>query len=79
MGFIYEGQHIRSDAPGNIHYGYVGAAAEWKTSTLMYAAGTVQQFSGGNGLPAAQSAFFYGDNPVDQANVLWGINMYYNR
>jgi len=50
-----------------------------KTSTLMYAAGTVQQFSGGNGLPAAQSAFFYGDNPVDQANVLWGINMYYNR
>jgi len=58
---------------GNIHSRYVGAAADGKTSTLMYAAGNVQQFSGGNGYPRHQSAFFYGDNSGRSSEVFGKI------
>jgi RHS repeat-associated protein len=79
LGFIYDGQHISSDAPGNIDYGYVGAAPFWSSpQLLLYEAGKAQQ-SAGTSQPQWQNEYFHGDDPVDQVNILWGINMYYNR
>jgi len=80
-GFIFDGKHVNSDAPGNIHYGYVGASAFWDKlpgtgpQLLLREAGAVQTKS----QPEWQNSNFYGDDPVDQVNILWGIDMYYNR
>jgi RHS repeat-associated protein len=83
-GFVYDGKQIPSDAPGNIHYGYVGAAAVWSSPELLgpgfllQQAGVAQQ-AAGTSQPQWQNSNFYGDDPVDQVYILWGINMYYNR
>jgi RHS repeat-associated protein len=79
MGFIFNGQHVSSDAPGNLQFGYVGAAAVWSTpQILLVGAGAAQQ-KAGTSLPIYQNQYFHGDDPADQVNILWGINMYYNR
>jgi RHS repeat-associated protein len=83
-GFVYDGKQVPSDAPGNIHYGYVGAAAAWSDpellgpGVLLQQAGAAQQ-AAGTSQPQWQNSNFYGDDPVDQVYILWGINMYYNR
>ena len=33
-GFVFYGDNVRYDAPGNIMYGYVGSAARWATKSL---------------------------------------------
>ena len=44
--YIYNGEIIKYDAIGNIHYGYVGQAAPWSTEHILYlGAGTYQNFS----------------------------------
>ena len=77
-GFIFNGVHVDSDAPGNIQFGYVGAAANWAPETLLGGAGLAQKIAG-TSLPIYQNSYFHGDDPVDQINILWGINLYYNR
>ena len=79
LGFIYNGQHVSSDAPGNIDYGYVGAAPFWSTPQLLLNEAGKAQVSAGTSQPQWQNSYFHGDDPVDQVNILWGINMYYNR
>ena len=84
QGFLFDGQHVRSDAPGNIHYGYVGAATLWDQipgvgpQFLLQQAGAVQG-STNTSQPQWQNSYFHGDDPVDQINILWGVNLYYNR
>ena len=35
-GFVFYGDNVRYDAPGNIMYGYVGSAARWATKSLLF-------------------------------------------
>ena len=79
LGFTYDGQHVSSDAPGNINYGYVGAAPFWSSPDLLLNQARKAQVSAGTSQPQWQTSYFHGDDPVDQVNILWGINMYYNR
>jgi len=80
-GFIFKDKHIISDAPGNIHYGYVGAAALWTSPDLLAEkAGEANVVSGNtDSHPEWKNIYFHGDDPVDQVNMLWGIDLYYNR
>ena len=77
-GFIFNNEHIDSDAPGNIHYGYVGASADWAPGQLLVYAG-IAQIIAGNSQTTHQNLNFFGDDPVDQINILWGVSLYYNR
>jgi RHS repeat-associated protein len=77
--FVYDGKQIRSDAPGNIHYGYVGAAAFWSSPEFLLDKAGQAQVAAGTSQQQWQNSYFHGDDPVDQANILWGINMYYNQ
>jgi hypothetical protein len=79
LGFVYDGQHVSSDAPGNIHYGYVGAGPFWSSPQLLLSEAGKAQQSAGTSQPQWQNAYFHGDDPVDQVNILWGVNVYYNR
>jgi hypothetical protein len=78
-GFIFDGKNITRDAPGNIHYGYVGAAADWANPDRLLGAAGAAQVLAGTSQKEWINSNFHGDDPVDQVNILWGINMYYNR
>jgi RHS repeat-associated protein len=73
-GFVYEGQKIAKDAPGNIHYGYVGEHAKWALfpDILTQAAGAAQILAG-----TSKWSYFwtYGDDPKDNSNILGGYYM----
>jgi hypothetical protein len=78
-GFVYDGKQIRSDAPGNIHYGYVGAAAIWSSPEFLLNKAGEAQVAAGTSQQQWQNSYFHGDDPVDQVNILWGVDMFYNR
>jgi len=77
-GFIYAGQRVGSDAPGNIHYGYVGAVPWWSSPDVLLGHAGENQVEGRRSLPEWQNPYFRGDDPVDQVNILWGIWLYYD-
>jgi hypothetical protein len=78
-GFMYDDKHITFDAPGNIQYGYVAASTHFAPPvTALGFAGLAQEISG-TSEPQWQNIYFNGDDPVDQVNALWGMNLYYNR
>jgi RHS repeat-associated protein len=79
MGFAFDGQLVSKDTPGNINYGYVGASTWWATPQLLLKSAGVAQVLAGTSQPQWQNSSFRGDDPVDQVNILWGANMYYNR
>jgi hypothetical protein len=85
MGFIFQGQHVRNDAPANILYGYVGARASGDNVPIVSGPQFLLQEAGAYQIktnqsrPEWQNSYFHGDDPVDQVNILWGINMFYNR
>ena len=59
---------------GNFHYGYVGSTCFGET-TLKTAAGFVQILSGTSDISYWNSYF---DDPADQEDIQWGINVYNN-
>jgi hypothetical protein len=72
-GFIFQGKWVPSDAPGNIHYGYVGSGAFWTTpSILRGGAGAYQTISPSVG----QTAGIGLDNPGDVDYINQGIQLY---
>jgi hypothetical protein len=72
-GFIFQGKWIPNDAPGNIHYGYVGSGAFWTTpSILRGGAGAYQTISPSVG----QTAGIGQDNPGDVDYINQGIQLY---
>ncbi len=72
--FIYDGQVLRGDAPGNIVYGYLGKAAHFSDITLKIAAGIAQQSSKA-GQPVKRSWILtsWGDAPGDWEFIKIGI------
>lgn len=73
-GFVFMGEKIRSDAPGNIHYGFTGKAAGFSDSALIGGASTAQV-----GWDIAHGRIPSGDNSGDAAYIQQGINLYNNQ
>ena len=66
--YVYNGTAIRSDEPGNIHFGYVGSVI-FDAEMLQAGAGIYQIFSGTSAIEFYSSYF---DDPVDSMNVMYG-------
>lgn len=66
------GVNMTGETIGNFHYGYVGSAV-WSATTLKSAAGMYQIISGTSSLGYWDSFF---DDPADQSDIQWGINVY---
>jgi hypothetical protein len=75
---MFNGRNITSDAPGNINYGYAGAAAIWSSPQFLLDQAGKAQVAAGTSQPIWQNSNFHGDDPVDQVNILSGISQYYN-
>ena len=73
--YVFYGEVIDKDAPGNINYGYFGAGIGFSNLTLEGGAGYAQ-------IRAGTSSFEYilnfGDDPRDQLRIKQGISLYYN-
>lgn len=74
-GFVYHGEKIRRDDPGNIHYGYVGDRALWTTKGMLLVAGGVVQIG------TQRSSWSFWNTNFDDPHDQWGINygIYLNR
>ena len=79
QGFVYGDRNISPDAPGNIHYGYVGSAAYWSNPEMLLNKAGEAQVSAGTSRPEWQNSNFRGDDPLDQINIVLGISQYYDR
>jgi len=74
-GFIFRGEKIRSDAPGNINYGYVGDEAYWSTPSLLHDYAGKNQIENGASNPEWIQNYG-GDDPVDYGNIDYGIELH---
>jgi len=64
--------YMDGETIGNFHYGYVGSAC-FAPGVLKTAAGFAQVIGGTSNLSYYNSYF---DDPADQADIQWGINVY---
>ena len=71
--FIYNGEIIDKDAPGNINYGYLGKVFGFPDIILYAGAGYAQLKSGNSDIKFIFSWF---DDPRDQDRIKQGINIY---
>ena len=71
--FIYNGEIIWYDDPGNILYGYLGKAMGFEDLTLLSAAGAVQILTGTSSWDYVSSFF---DDPRDQKSIKMGIQRF---
>ncbi len=76
-GFVFNGEKIRTDSPGNIHYGYVGNAAFWGVPSILLQEAGSAQIRAGTSQPGWSNGF-YGDDPHDQADIMEGISLFRN-
>ena len=70
--YVYQGQVLRMDDPGNIHFGYVGAVI-FPEEFVCFGAGmnNVSKF----GFSEGDFDSYY-DDPQDQAMMRWGYRLY---
>jgi hypothetical protein len=74
-GFIYDDEKIDFDAPGNIHYGFVGKATLWATEKiLLWQAGKAHVKD--NSSKPEWIKCCYGDDPRDRAMIQKGFKLY---
>ncbi|QAV17807.1 hypothetical protein PC41400_09085 [Paenibacillus chitinolyticus] len=71
--FIYSGEYVDKDVPGNISYGYFGKVMKIPDFMLLEAAGLAQMFAGTWKVEDYKSYF---DDPRDQARIWQGIDLY---
>lgn len=69
---MYNGQSLRYDDIGNIHYGYVGRVI-FSTNTLLKAGGIVQIYAGTSDWSYWNSNF---DDPRDQWAIKLGAELW---
>ena len=74
--YLFDGEIVRGDAPGNINYGYVGKAAWWASDKLLFWQAGKAQKEAGTSLPEWNVAPYYGDDPNDHAMIKKGMEMY---
>lgn len=75
-GFVFMGKKIESDAPANINYGYVGVSTLWASKKLLFKQAGEAQIAAGTSLKEWQNNIYYGDDPKDHNNILWGMELY---
>ena len=73
-GFVFYGEQIRRDSPGNIHYGYVGSSPFWSSGKLLLKEAGKAQVQSGNSQQGWQTCC-YGDDPRDQKDIQYGIDL----
>jgi RHS repeat-associated protein len=73
-GFVFNAENIRYDAPGNIHYGYVGAAGGYSSKSLKNLGSVATPINFIKNIINGHS--IKGDDPIDVANIDYGINIY---
>ncbi len=66
--YVYDAQEVLGDAPGNIHYGYVGKRAGYSESTLLFFGGAVQTITH----PGQ-----FGDPSSDKTYIIQGYGLNY--
>ena len=71
--YMYNGKEVRFDAPGNIHYGYVGSVMFNEVILVLFAGG--YQIKSGTSNPLYSGSFY--DDPYDTEMIKYGINLYY--
>jgi hypothetical protein len=71
--YLFMGEAIRGDAPGNILYGYLGTAYGFPEVVLLAGAGYAQIVDG-NARPEFIGSYF--DDPSDQYYIRKGIDLY---
>jgi len=71
--FIYDGELVDQDVPGNINYGYFGKFCNIPASALLMGAGYAQIAAGTYKLEFYQTFF---DDPRDTYRLLQGIEIY---
>lgn len=75
--YVFDNSLVRGDAPGNIHYGYVGKSTWWATDELLFMkAGEAQKANPENTLPEWDKPPYYGDDPIDHYYIVIGIEYY---
>ncbi len=73
-GFVFYGEKIRYDAPGNIHYGYVGSSTYYGSDFILYYfAGKHQKDQ--NTSKKEWEDTSRGDDPYDQEMIKYGIQL----
>ena len=70
--FIFNGKTLRSDDPGNIHFGYVGAVM-FPEKILRVGAGVYQIYSGTSRFNYFWTFF---DDPRDSSMISYGYDLY---
>lgn len=73
--FVYNGELLANDAPGNILYGYLGKVFGFSDLTLLSAAGFAQ-IKAGTSTSEWKNLKSFGDDPRDQARIKQGIQIY---
>lgn len=75
--YIYNGEIVDRDAPGNICYGYIGKAYGIDDLTLLAAAGYAQ-IQAGTTMDKYEDTLllYFGDDPIDQDNIKRGLDLY---
>ena len=71
--YMFNGEIVDKDAPGNIMYGYMGKAYGIP-DIVLYAAAGYAQISAGTSKLSFWNSFF--DDPMDQDNIRRGIEIY---
>ncbi|MCM0759457.1 polymorphic toxin type 44 domain-containing protein [Sporomusa sphaeroides DSM 2875] len=73
--FIYNGEVVDKDVPGNINYGYLGKVFGFP-DTLLYAAAGAAQIAAGTSKHEWQNSKNWGDDPRDTYRIGQGIELY---
>lgn len=68
--YLFNNEIVRYDAPGNIHYGYVGSATWYGTEEMLLKQAGYAQIKDNPG------ACWTGDDPVDMYYIKKGIELY---
>ena len=74
--YKYDGEIIRSDAPGNMNYGYAGKSAWWTTDNMLYKQAGKAQKKAGTSKDEWDAKPYYGDDPYDHEMIKKGIELY---
>ncbi len=76
--FVYDGEMIDNDVPGNIMYGYMGKVFGF-SDTLLYAAAGYAQKQAGTSKDEWNNFTNFGDDPRDTERIKQGIEIYNER
>jgi len=75
--FVFDGNIVRNDFPGNVNFGYTGASTKWGSNQVLLVGACAAQVVSNilnKESPAWNSPYL--DNPGDSSQIMKGINYY---